>query len=125
MVRMRRWLGTVAVATVLLHGVVIGATTLVAVVHPEELPGLECTCDHGEHAMCPMHQPNRSDQDSTCRMQSTGDLSLAAISVLVPAVVPSLLAMAILETPGIPADALSTRFPLDLLRPPDAPPPRA
>jgi hypothetical protein len=60
MVRMRRWLGIIAVATALLPGGVIGATTLVAVVHPEELPGLECTCDHGgdmSHAPAEQERP--------------------------------------------------------------------
>ena len=86
---------------------------------------IECTCVHGDHAICPMHH-KRSARPALCAMQDTGGGSPAAMTP-VPGplgVVPLVVALAFQNdtAPHAPfsADAFSLR-PV----PPDPPPPRA
>jgi hypothetical protein len=85
---------------------------------------LECTCTHGDHAMCPMH--HRSSRPGACGMCDTSNPAIALVASLV-------------GLPGLapPAESTQTairagyRAPVDVshesLRPvpPDPPPPRA
>src|SRR5260221_499599 len=90
--------------------------------------GLECTCGHGDHAMCPMHHPApakpRSKSDCSCR--STADPNAAVLVGLVgsPAVMPERIDF---DTQLSMSVVLSVSF-QHLLSPivgPDGPPPRA
>ncbi len=120
----QRSLRLVALAVCLVQGLLLSAATVVAVVHPEALSVLECTCDHGdEHATCPMHR-SQSGNEAECRLQSTRTLGLADMMIVVPGVVPeSVTIVARFTSAAVRLRPSSS--PRDTFLPPDAPPPRA
>jgi hypothetical protein len=124
MVQMRRALGPIVALWVGCHlGQTLAVPALLWTRQGEAL--LECTCTHGDHAICPMHH-KRARGSALCVMQSSsnGDAALLA-SVLTfvgaPAVSPRLL----------PPESNRVTVRLDIatasahLTPPDPPPPRA
>jgi hypothetical protein len=124
MTRMRRALGPAAIVWLCCQAAPLLAAPLVIWMGaPAEL--VECTCTHGDHAMCPMHH-KRAAGSTLCLMRSTngGDTAVLAsmfhfagvLTTLDEAVVPQ------------PADShvsgpitTASRRPA----PPDPPPPRA
>ena len=87
MVRIRRALGRVAVAWCLcqIAGMTVAPTILLA----WGAEALECTCAHGDHALCPMHHPRTGTR--TCALAtagSAGDLP-GALPGLADLVIPS------------------------------------
>lgn len=86
---------------------------------------LECTCTHGDHAVCPMH--HRPAPDSTlCLMQNANDSSQAVLGPLHGAIgvlpVQTQVAALVVKRP-----LSSLEITTIVLRPapPDPPPPRA
>src|SRR4051812_11760454 len=114
----RRALGRIALACLCGQ---LGTSAIVPAVLVAEAGALECTCSHGDHAMCPMH--HRSS--TRCGIRGTPDFA----AVLIPALLGF---TGMMPLPGSPAPRLDTRSVFDrvsaplLLRtaPPDAPPPR-
>ena len=115
----RRALGRVTLACLLSQ--LATSVVVPAVILASESGLLECTCSHGDHAMCPMH--HRSS--SRCAMRGAPDLAVV--------VVPALLGFTgVMPLPGSPAPVLEGRSTFDrvstspILRTaaPDAPPPR-
>ena len=123
MIAIRRALRRVALAS-LLSQVALLAGVPVLIVHAEA-DSLECTCTHGDHAMCPMHHRTFTGK-GRCAMRGGADLAIA--------LVPALLG----PTASMPAAALSvgpsrkhvsltriTVSPIRLAVSPDSPPPRS
>ena len=88
----------------------------------------ECTCDHPEGGVCPMHKhsmPSRS-QSAECSLRSAFDPldalvgSLLGTAGVLPQVVVTIAPVETNQGPTRPDGTL-----LDRLVPPDAPPPRA
>lgn len=84
---------------------------------------LECTCIHGDHAICPMHH-KPAPGTKICLMRGTGDSTVAVFSWLSTiGVAPTAEGVVVAERPPIPRPAdMST--PAFLRTPPDPPPPR-
>ena len=85
MARIRRALGRIAVAWCLsqLAGMTIAPTILLA----WGADALECTCDHGDHALCPMHHPRNGAR--TCVPALTGGELPGTLPGLADLVIPS------------------------------------
>lgn len=84
MTRVRRVLGRVAVAWLLCQGATLVAAPIGFWVGSAE-GLLECTCSHGDHAICPMHhKPARGPK--VCLMQNADDSGAAVLSSLFGAV---------------------------------------
>ena len=124
MTRLRRALGRIAVACLLYQVTALTlASATVWVGAADEL--LECTCTHGDHAICPMHH-RPAPGAKRCLMQSsddsgtTGLISMFTAVGLVPVPAP---------TDAPPANARIVRIerwsPPLRPAPPDPPPPRA
>jgi len=100
-------------------GLVLAPVTLWAV-----STALECTCGHGDHAMCPMH--HRSTTSSRCSMRGADDAGTATLATLLGGV-------GVMPIQGAVAAVAPTVAPLSRLvttivhrsTPPDSPPPRA
>lgn len=124
MKRLRRALGPIAVAWLLCQGATLTAAPVVFWLNPAE-GVLECTCAHGDHAICPMH--HRPAADSTlCLMRSANDSGAATLTSLLSGVgiVPApAQVVAPASTPAVVVRETTTPS----LRPaaPDPPPPRA
>jgi len=92
--------------------------------------GAECTCEHGDGQMCPMHhvqsKSKTGSSSHSCSCRSTSDpVTAMAASLIGPPAVVALAASSI--APLVPAGS-SPRFasnPLDSTFVPDSPPPRA
>jgi len=92
--------------------------------------GAECTCDHGDGQMCPMHhvvsKSKTGSPSHSCSCRSTSD-PLAAVTasligppaVVAPRVASIALRVAVGNSPAFAAE------PLDSASVPDSPPPRA
>jgi hypothetical protein len=124
MERIRRALGSVALAWLFCQTATLTLAPAVFRSMSADRAAVECTCTHGDHATCPMH--HRTAPGSTiCLMRSADDGAVAAFSWLfnlgiVPAAAPAV----------IPDRAPRFRpggFPAAASRPapPDPPPPRA
>jgi hypothetical protein len=122
MVRLRRALHRIAVTFLLCQAATLTlAPTLLWFGSTEEL--LECTCLHGDHAICPMHH-KPVPGSKICLMRGAHDSSVAVFSWLSHlGVVPTPTGAPVAERPPVsrPID-----FPAPSLRPapPDLPPPR-
>jgi hypothetical protein len=84
----------------------------------------ECTCAHGEHAICPMHHPLPEDP-THCRLSSAAghDTAALATALAVAGVVPA--SAPIASLPRTPVRATLTVAPaLRRTATPDPPPPR-
>jgi hypothetical protein len=84
----------------------------------------ECTCTHGDHAMCPMH--HRSSRPGSCGMRDLANPAVTLVTSLVgdPGLSPQpdrTSAIAIAEYVAYADESASSIRPV----PPDPPPPRA
>jgi hypothetical protein len=85
---------------------------------------VECTCAHGDHAICPMH--HRPASDTRCAIQAAHENGTAALSTLLSGV--GIITPAPVTIGPAPITAVSCfDFTSDSFRPaqPDPPPPRA
>jgi hypothetical protein len=79
MTRLRRSLGRLAVAWLLVQSAALAAGPAIVAITAED--PLECTCAHGGHTYCPMH--HKSAPSSTrCQMSSSGNGDAAVLSSL-------------------------------------------
>lgn len=123
MTHLRRLLRRIAVTWLLCQAATVTlAPAAIALGSAEAL--LECSCAHGDHAVCPMH--HKPAPDSTiCFMQSANDSGAAVFSWL--------LNVGVLPSPAQAITAARQHIPHAVnlttasLRPapPDPPPPRA
>ena len=124
MTRLRRFLGPIAAAWLTCQtSILLGAPAVFWAASAEEL--LECTCAHGDHAMCPMHhKPARGS--TICLMRGATDSDAAVLSSLVGAagVLP---ATSFVSAPVPIPVVIPARATTILVRPapPEPPPPRA
>jgi hypothetical protein len=123
MTRVRRILGRMAAVWLLCQAAGLAAAPLALwITAPADL--VECTCEHGDHAMCPMHHPPASD--TRCVIQATQESGTAVLSTLLSGV--GVVASASVT---IVAPPMTTLLLLELTpaafrpAPPDPPPPRA
>jgi hypothetical protein len=92
--------------------------------------GAECTCEHGDGQMCPMHhKPSRAksaNESHPCSCRSTSDPAAAmAASLIGPAgVLAPPVALTARATIAVALPAFNPA-PLDSFSVPDSPPPRA
>jgi hypothetical protein len=124
MTRFRRILRPVVMTWLLCQTATLSLAPIVfSISAAEQL--LECTCTHGDHAVCPMHHRPAPDS-KLCLMQSADDSSEAVFSPLVGAVgllpAKTQVAAPIVERPLI---SLEITAPFLRPAPPDPPPPRA
>ncbi len=117
MARIRRALGRIAIAWCLCQ--LAGLTAAPAILLALGADALECSCVHGDHALCPMHHP-RSDSRTCVSAAGTGDLP-GALPGLADLVIPSadvlVPALAVIASPPAAAPLLG-RFISPPLRPP-------
>lgn len=123
MTRLRRILRPVVVTWLLCQAATLSLAPIAFSTGTVEL--LECTCTHGDHAVCPMH--HRPAPDSTlCLMQSADENREAVFGPLVGAVglLPTKTEVA---APAVERPLISLETTTAFLRPapPDPPPPRA
>ena len=125
MTRLRRALGRIAVAWLLCQAATL---TLVPTAFSSGAVGvhaLECTCSHGDHAVCPMHH-KPAPGAKLCLMRSANDSGIAVLSWLLNGV-------GLMPAAGQSAAPVSqpVRPSIDVITaslrpaPPDPPPPRA
>jgi hypothetical protein len=92
--------------------------------------GAECTCDHADGTMCPMHHTrSRAHGESgnhSCSCRSTSDpmAALAAALTGPPAVLVAE-AISVVSFDSAKCDASAASAPLHWIAVPDSPPPRA
>jgi len=124
MVFVRPLLGRIALSWVLAHvGAILLSPVAVLLATAEAQP--ECTCAHGDHAICPMHHAPKPGS-RTCIVQASGTGDVAALSSLFAGVAmpvsqastPPLEPVTVGHSAGL---AATTQRPV----PPDPPPPRA
>ena len=123
MIAIRRALGRIALAS-LLSQVALLVGVPVLIIHADA-DSLECTCTHGDHAMCPMHHRTFTGK-GRCAMRGGADLAVT----LVPALLGPTAAMPVPTAAFAPSTnpvsfARLTVSPIRLAVPPDSPPPRA
>ena len=124
MTPLRRVLGRVAVAWLLCQSATLIAAPIgFWIGSPEEL--LECTCTHGDHAICPMHhKPARGSK--ICLMQGADDSGSAVVGSLFGAVGIVPVSVQVFAPPSAhivsPIEVKTTSL---RPAPPDPPPPRA
>ncbi len=129
MSRIRRVLGPLVFAGLLLQAAIVGG--VVGDVWMDGGPPAEtllCTCAHlGEHRECPMHHgsPKSTSDTARCRMRGTqppsGD---ALMSLLASLAMPIVSVAAIAPAPDAGVTPFVTSHPIDPVFSPDAPPPR-
>jgi hypothetical protein len=123
MMRRSRTLGSIAAAWLFCQvATVTTAPVVFWIGSGEEL--LECTCSHGDHAICPMHH-KPAPGSKVCPMKSADDSSAAVLTSLLTGV--GLLAEPTdLAAPVSIQTVLVTEATRSSLRPapPDPPPPR-
>src|SRR5262245_42968296 len=84
MKRLRRALGPMAAAWLLCQAATWTATPLVFWLSPAA-ESLECTCAHGDHAICPMHHKPAAGS-KLCLMRSADDSGPAVLTSILSAV---------------------------------------
>ena len=123
MTRLRRFLGPIAAAWLTCQtSILLGVPVVFWAASAEEL--LECTCTHGDHAMCPMHhKPARGS--TICLMRGATDNGAAVLSSLVGAA--GVLPATSFVSPAAIPDVIPAKLTTILVRPapPEPPPPRA
>ena len=124
MAHVRRLLGRIAVSWLLAHVGAIALSPVVLLVATAATP-VECTCAHGDHALCPMHHAPKPGSRN-CVIQASGESGLAALGPLfsgvgLPVTPTTLLP---LETYDLARRAGSSFTALRPV-PPNPPPPRA
>lgn len=123
MVRWRRAVGPIAAAWLSCQLSLLVLTPVVMAIGAEEQ--LECRCQHGDHAVCPMHH-KRAPGSQICLMRGTSDSAVAVLrSLFGPmGLLPAPTAIGVPVPVGVVAVAEpgTTSLPP---APPDPPPPRA
>jgi hypothetical protein len=120
----RRALGPVAALWLCCHiGLLASAPIVFWTGAAEEL--LECTCSHGDHAICPMHH-KPAPGSKICLMRSANDNDAAVLSSFF-SFIGVLTAPTLAITPPSPQSVVATLTTTTSNRPapPDPPPPRA
>jgi hypothetical protein len=117
----RRVLGRIALACLFSHMATLAVVPTVLLVH-SGAGALECTCSHGDHAICPMHHRSASG----CAMRSPADLAVALIPALfgLSGAMPGADARLLPPADGVALVPI-TASPVRLTTPPDLPPPRS
>ncbi len=124
MASMRRALARLAVAWLLCEATTWALSPVV--LWASESHSLECTCAHGEHAICPMHHKDSAPGVRTCVIRSADGEGVAVLTWLLTGVglVPAGTVAAVLLVEPLPmivdVTTASLRPP-----PPEPPPPRA
>jgi hypothetical protein len=115
----RRALGRVTLACLLSQ--LATSVVVPAVVFAYSDSDLECTCSHGDHAMCPMH--HRSS--TRCGMRGAPDLAIALVPALFgfTGVMPAAIAPVPIVSSAPTFDRV-TLSPIFRTAPPEGPPPR-
>jgi hypothetical protein len=119
MVRVRRLIGPIAALWLILQ---VAGTSVVSI-EAITLDESECTCLHGEHAMCPMHHKLPAGR---CAMRPSADTGAAVLASVL--IAPALMPAVSCSSPSLQATRVA---PLDNARlaltptHPDPPPPRA
>ena len=125
MMGLRRALGRIAVAWLLCQAATL---TLVPAAFSSGAAGvhaLECTCSHGDHAVCPMHH-KPAPGAKLCLMRSANDSGIAVLSWLLNGVGLMPAAGQSVATASEPARLFFAVTTASLRpAPPDPPPPRA
>jgi hypothetical protein len=125
MMRRSRTLGPIAAAWLFCQVATVTAAPVVFWIGSgEEL--LECTCSHGDHAICPMHH-KPAPGSKVCSMRSAADDSSAAVLTSLLSGVGPLAEPTHLAAPASNQTVLVTEATRSFLRPapPEPPPPRA
>ena len=123
MIAIRRALRRVALAS-LLSQVALLVGVPVLIVHAEA-DSLECTCTHGDHAMCPMHHRTLTGK-GRCAMRQGADLAVALVPALLgPTAAISTPAATFRPSTNQVSFVRIAVSPIRLAVPPDSPPPRA
>lgn len=122
MTRLRRSAGRLTLAWLLCQGATLAATATILAIGSESL--LECTCAHGDHAMCPMHH-HQAPGSKRCFMRSADADGAAVLTslfgvVAIAAASPSIASEELAVSPRFTALAPRSLRPV----PPDPPPPR-
>lgn len=130
MLWMRPQLARIAGGWLVFHlCLLISIPTIVCSTMSASTVGAECTCDHGDGQMCPMHHTRSSSKvtagSHSCSCRSTSDPLTALVASLTgPAAVlaPS---VSVIASTNLTAWTLSFNpAPLDASSVPDSPPPR-
>jgi hypothetical protein len=124
-IRLRRALAPFAAAWLLCQVTTLAIVPAMYGTVSSHTVALECTCGHGDHAMCPMHhQP--ADAASRCVMRSAGDGAAdALISLFGPLGVPDVTTAALAPGPARTLLIFTRTHVSPRHTPPDPPPPRA
>ena len=122
MTRLRSALGRIAIVWLLGHTAPFGVAPAIALMGSGDAL-VECTCAHGDHAVCPMHHKPSPDR-ATCVMTGVGDDDLAVFSWLLTAGPLPAATAAFVPDPGETARPITRRTASLRPAPPDPPPPR-
>lgn len=127
---LRRVLGPLVVAGLLLQAAIVGAVAGDVWMNGGVPVGtLLCTCAHlGDHGECPMHHgsPKSTGDTARCRMRGTQPASGDALmSLLASLAMPTVSVAAIPSAPDAGVIAFVASHPIDPAFSPDAPPPRS
>jgi len=124
MALVRRVLGRIALSWVVAHASAILLSPVAVLLATAEAQP-ECTCAHGDHAICPMHHAPKPGS-RTCVVQASGTGDVAALSPLFAGV-----GMPVSPASTTPLEPVTVGSPTELAAttqrpvPPDPPPPRA
>jgi len=123
MTHVRRAIGSIAIAWLLFQGATL-ALVPVALWSGVDASAMECTCSHGDHAICPMHH-KPAPGSKLCLLGNGSDDGVPVLTWL--SVVAPLPARLQAATPEPQPFHRSLDAPAPSLRParPDPPPPRA
>ena len=124
MKRLRRALGPIAATWLLCQAASLSVAPVVVWLNPAA-GLLECTCTHGDHAICPMHHKPAAGS-KLCLMRGADDSGTAVLTSLLSGVGIVPVTAPVLAPPSTLAVAVSYAAPPSLRpAPPDPPPPRA
>jgi hypothetical protein len=125
MTGLRRALGRVAVVWLLCQTATMTLAPMLLLSGSAHAELLECTCEHGDHAICPMHHKPAAPDSKLCFLRSADPGGIAALSWLfngvglLPAPAPEITPVA--QHIRVRVDVTTaSRRPI----PPDPPPPR-
>jgi hypothetical protein len=123
--RLRALLGPLIGAWLLCHAATLAVVPVLLCVAGAETMPVECTCDHGDHSLCPMHH-KRTSRPGVCVMQGAGGDGTAVLTSLLGqlGLIPSASPLAAPDG-GTPYAASAVTTSSLRPSPPDPPPPRA
>jgi hypothetical protein len=122
----RRHLAAVFGVWLLCHACALATVSIAMCAAMEDAAGLECTCDHSDGTICPMHHRATARSKSTCSCHSTSNPDTAQLA--------SLFGPVAVESPQRAIDAAEpwtattiavNASPINSPAVPDPPPPRA